>query len=395
MLERACLGLLPRKHHTVLRDEQGRLCYEHCLTRQGFEGPYTILYQRSLPPRDAGRRPSALPPDPPPAPGVEPLRRRHLRAGLLAQGGDFLQARHVLLQNSDVAIAVCRPDSAAPRYLLNGDGDELYFVHEGHLRLESLLGPLELAPGDYALIPRGVLYRLVPAGPAMLFLVEARSYLEIPRSFRNAAGQLRMDAPYCHRDVRRPRELPQPGEPLPEGGYLIIVKRGGRYHEVVRNEDPFDVLGWDGAVYPLALSIHDYQAKVGRVHLPPTTFTTFAGGGLVVCSFVPRPLDYDPEAVPCPYPHSSVHCDEVIFYVSGTFTSRRGIGPGSISHHPSGLPHGPQPGAYEASIGRRHTEELAVMVDTFQPLVPTVEAAAIEDLTYHDSWAAPAPGERA
>ena len=139
-------------------------------------------------------------------------------------------------------------------------------------------------------------------------------------------------------------------------------------------------------MYPLALSIHDYQAKVGRVHLPPTIFATFTGGGFLVCSFVPRPVDYDEGAIPCPYPHSSVHCDEVIFYVSGSFTSRRGVGPGSISHHPMGLPHGPQPGAYEASIGKTRTDEVAVMIDTFQPLTPTAEAAAIEDPAYHDSW---------
>ena len=229
MLDRVALGALPRKHHTILRDGEGQVLYEHCLTRQGFDGPYTILYQRSLPPRDVGRRLSSLPPDPPAAPGAadEPLHRRHLRSGHLPAGGDLLDSRRLLLQNRDVAVGLCLADRAAPRYLVNGDGDELYFVHEGRGRLESQLGPLDYGPGDYLLVPRGVPYRLAPEGPSTLFLIEGRSYLAIPPQFRNAAGQLRMDAPYCHRDFRRPTSLPAPAEPLPGGGYQLIVKRGG------------------------------------------------------------------------------------------------------------------------------------------------------------------------
>lgn len=398
MLDRTSLGQLPRKHHTALRDEASALYYEHVLTRHGFEGAYSILYHRSLPPRDVAHRPAPLPPDPPlPSPGCgpaapdDPLHRRHLRAARLSGGGDAIESRRVLLHNREVAIGLCLPDVALPRYFANGDGDELYFIHEGEGALESPFGPLPYRQGDYLLIPRGVIQRFVPARPTVALLIEGRTYIEIPQKFRNPAGQLRLDAPYSHRDFRRPAALPSPGADFSEGNFPIIVKRGGRYHEVLRDQDPLDVVGWDGAVYPVALSIHDYQAKVGRVHLPPTAFATFEGGGFLVCSFVPRPLDYDEHAIPCPYPHSNVDCDEVIFYASGDFTSRRGIGPGSISHHPAGLAHGPQPGAYEASLGRRHTSELAVMIDTFQPLFATQEAAAIEDPGYHDSWG-PAPG---
>jgi homogentisate 1,2-dioxygenase len=394
MLDRVCLGTVARKHHVALRDGEGKLLYEHCLTRKGFDGAYTIFYERALPPRDLQHRRADLPPDPE---GYfdEGLHRRHLVGSRLdtLSGGDHIGSRRVLLCNSDVAIGICRPSSRAGRYFSNADGDELFFVQSGSGTIDSVFGPLPYRPGDYLLIPRGTVYRVLPdatpaaATPPMWLFIEGRSYLEIPPSFRNPFGQLRMDAPYSHRDFRRPLTLPTPGSPdfLP-GRYPIIVKRSGSYHEIIRDTDPMDIVGWDGAVYPLALSIHDYQPKVGRVHLPPTAFTTFVGGGFIVCSFVPRLVDFDPEAIPCPYPHSSVDCDEVIFYVSGNFTSRRGIGPASISHHPNGIPHGPQPGAYEASIGKRSTDELAVMIDTFKPLGLSADARTIEDPLYHDSW---------
>jgi homogentisate 1,2-dioxygenase len=391
MLDRVCLGTVARKHHVVLRDESGKLLYEHCVTRRGFDGAYTILYERALPPRDLMHRHADVPADPEPY-FDEGLHRRHLHAGKIEQRGDHLQSRITLLSNSDVAIGVCRPTDKVPRYFSNGDGDELYYVQSGTGVVESMYGPLPYRPGDYLLIPRSTVYRVVPDAstegetPLWLF-IEGRKYVEIPPNFRNPFGQLRMDAPYCHRDFRRPERLPSPSGPdFHPGRYPIIIKRGGAYHEIVRDTDPMDIAGWDGFVYPIALSIHDYQAKVGRVHLPPTVFSTFAGGGFLVCSFVPRLVDWGENAIPCPYPHSNPDCDEVIFYSSGNFTSRRGIGPGSISHHPGGLPHGPQPGAYEGSIGKTHTDELAVMIDTFQPLGLTAEARALEDPAYHDSW---------
>jgi len=394
MLDRVCLGTVARKHHVALRDESGKLLYEHCLTRKGFDGGYTILYERALPPTDLCHRRAELEPEPEPY-FDEGLHRRHILTAGTATSGDHVASRSVLLCNSDVAIGICRPTARVPRYFSNADGDELYFVQSGSGTIESVFGPLGYGPGDYLLIPRGTVYRVVPdaaAGadaPLWLF-IEGRRYLEIPQNFRNPWGQLRMDAPYCHRDFRRPMRLPEKSGPdFPAGRYSIVIKRGGSYHELVRETDPFDIAGWDGTVYPIALSIHDYQPKVGRVHLPPTTFLTFAGGGFIVCSFVPRLTDFDKDAIPCPYPHSSVDCDEVIFYSSGSFTSRRGaakLGPGSISHHPAGIPHGPQPGAYEASVGKSRTDEVAVMIDTFQPLGLTADARALEDPDYHDSW---------
>lgn len=395
MLDRVCLGSVARKHHIALRDAEGKLLYEHCLTRKGFDGAYTILYERALPPRDILHRRAELAPDPE-AYFDEGLHRRHFVAKQLEPHtkGDHLATRRVLMSNSDVAVGVCAPTEKAARYFSNADGDELYFVHAGSGTLETNFGPLVYRAGDYLLIPRGTVYRVVPdkaadkdAPPPVWLLLEGRSYLEIPPQFRNPVGQLRMDAPYSHRDFRRPTELPAPsGSEFTPGHYPILVKRGGSYHEIVRDADPMGVVGWDGTVYPLALSIHDYQPRTGSVHLPPTAFTTFVGGGFVICSFVPRLVDFHKEAIPCPYPHSNVDCDEVIFYVSGNFTSRRGIGPTSISHHPAGIPHGPQPGAYEGSIGKTQTDELAVMLDTFKPLGLTADARTIEDPGYHDSW---------
>src|SRR5262249_13121413 len=145
------------------------------------------------------------------------------------------------------------------------------------------------------------------------------------------------------------------------------------------DSSPLDVVGWDGTLYPWAFPILAFQPRAGLTHLPPTWHGTFATKGALICSFVPRVVDFHPEAIPCPYPHSSVDVDEVLFYPPGTFPSRRGVGPGSISLHPAGIPHGPHPGAYEASIGTTRTDELAVMLDCYARLHPTEAADAIED----------------
>jgi homogentisate 1,2-dioxygenase len=199
-------------------------------------------------------------------------------------------------------------------------------------------------------------------------------------------GQLAMDAPYTHRDFVRPEGPIASPDRVPDGPRELFVKKGGAFSRLLLERSPMDVVGWDGFCYPWAFPIRKYQAKTGLVHLPPTIHTTFAGPGFLVCSFVPRVTDTHPDAIPCPYPHSSVDCDEVILYLDGNFTSRRGVGPGAISLHPAGVAHGPHPGAYEASIGTKRTDELAVMVDTTLPLAPTAQAANLEDAGYHDSW---------
>jgi homogentisate 1,2-dioxygenase len=290
-----------------------------------------------------------------------------------------------LLFNDDVVLGVLHPDAPDPVYFANGDGDDLYFVHEGGGLLRTPLGDLPFEQDDYVFVPKGLLHRFLPDGKAQHWLsIECASGFGLPRQFRNDVGQLRMDAPYTHRDFRRP--IFTGPAATDDGLHDVVVKRGGAFHGFRADHSPLDVVGWDGAVYPWAFPILRFAPRVGLVHLPPTVHGTFAARGALICSFVPRPLDFHPDAIPCPYPHASVDCDEFIFYCAGDFTSRRGVGPGSISHHPAGIIHGPHPGAYEGSIGARATNEVAVMLDTARPLSPTAACRAIEDAGYHASF---------
>jgi len=255
-------------------------------------------------------------------------------------------------------------------------------VQQGGGLLRTPLGDLPFGPDDYLFVPRGLLHRFLPApGPQRWLWLELHQ-LHLPDQWRNQAGQLRMDAPYGHRDFRRVSWQP----PRDEGLRHLVVKKDGAFHGFELPHSPLDVVGWDGAVYPFAFPILNFQPRVGLVHLPPTWHGTFAARGALVCSFVPRPLDFHPEAIPCPYPHASVDLDELLFYVRGQFTSRRGVGAGSVSHHPAGVLHGPHPGAYEGSLGARRTDELAVMLDCLRPLRPTAAALGVEDEGYDASF---------
>ena len=383
MLDRIVQGSVPRKHHLVFRDAEGRLLYEEAYTRAGFDGPYTLAYHRGRPHatrpaevRHAFPLPRAAPP--------RPLARRHLRTQDLApRGGPPLDARVPLLFNEDLVLSLVTPDAEDPVYFSNGDADDLLFVLEGAGLLRSPLGDLRFGQDDYVYVPRGLLHRLVPdAGPQRWFSIEASGAFHLPAQWRNETGQLRMDAPYSHRDFRRV-EWKGPSD---EGIRDLVVKRSGAFHGFRFDTSPLDVVGWDGSLYPFAFPILNFQPRAGLVHLPPTWHGTFAARGALVCSFVPRPLDFHPEAVPCPYPHASVDVDEVIFYVRGEFTSRRGVGIGSISHHPAGIPHGPHPGAYEGSIGARATNEVAVMIDCYRPLEATPDALGLDDPSYEGSF---------
>ncbi|MEM9190242.1 MAG: homogentisate 1,2-dioxygenase [Myxococcota bacterium] len=381
MLDRIAVGEIPKKHHVVLRGEDGSLRHELCTTRQGFDGAYTISYHLNRPhthavtPVDHGSKAPAA------APRL-PLQKRHYKSqDLEARGGAPINAKVPLLFNDDLCISVLRPDEEDPVYVVNGDGDDLYFAYQGGGTVLTAFGELAFDEQDYVCIPKGVVHRLIPKGPSHWLHVECQG-LSLLKQWRNATGQLRMDAPYCHRDFRRPTFL----GPKDEGIRTLAVKRDHAVTGYTLEESPFDCVGWDGTVYPWAFPILNFQPRAGLVHLPPDWHGTFGVRGALICSFVPRVVDFHPEAIPCPYPHSSVDCDEMLFYVSGNFTSRRGVGPGSVSFHPAGIPHGPHPGAYEASVGTTRTNELAVMIDTFKPLVPTADAVAIEDLNYMASF---------
>ncbi len=392
MIDRMSAGVLPPKPHTTLRGPDGALRFEQCLTRQGFDGPFTILYHEAAPHVQVAWEPSRHGwPAPTAAPGAgdPPLLRRHYRTQDLAPAPDVapIDARTPLLHNRDVVISVARPTAADPVYLENGDGDDLYFIHAGGGVLRTAMGDVRFEARDYVFVPRGVRHRFIPdPGVEQYWLVfECLGDLHVPRQFRNEVGQLRMDAPFTHRDFRRPEF----SGPVDEGLRVVVAKRGHQFTAYTYDHPPLDAVGWDGTVWPWAMPILAFQPKTSNVHLPPTIHGTFAMRGGLVCSFVPRLVDYHPDAIPCPYPHASVHCDEFLFYCDGNFTSRRGVGPGSVSHHPMGTLHGPHPGAYEASIGHRETSELAVMLDVFEPLVPTPFARSVEDADYHASFIPP------
>jgi homogentisate 1,2-dioxygenase len=384
MIERLSFGLLPKKHHLQLRDETGHLHFEHCITQDGFEGPYTIAYHRHAPHRQIASSTShGWLPRTPAVAGA--LRKRHFLSQKVAPSAQSpLDARVPMLFNADVTLGVVKPTKDDPAYFLNADGDDLFYVHQGGGTLRTVLGDVPFSEGDYVFIPRGILHRflLEAALPQWWLWLECRGGLHVPRQWRNPVGQLRMDAPYCHRDFRTVKFV----GPRDEGLRETVVKRGDAFHGFTTAQSPLDVVGWDGTVYPWAFPILNFQPRVGLTHLPPTWHGTFAARGALVCSFVPRPVDFHSEAIPCPYPHSSVDVDEFIFYCKGNFTSRKGVSPGSMSFHPAGIPHGPHPGSYEASIGTKDTSELAVMLDCALPLQPTMHAVAVEDSNYHSSF---------
>ncbi|HTS02741.1 MAG TPA: homogentisate 1,2-dioxygenase [Thermoanaerobaculia bacterium] len=380
MIDRMQLGEVPAKPHIAFRSREGVLRFEECLTRRGFDGEFSILYHEGPPMTDSligpatpGRwdRKAPIPAE------HQPLRRRLLLGARAPEGYT------PVLFNDDVTISFFRlpREAESPDGFSNGDGDDLYFFYEGEGTVETPFGDVPVRANDYLAIPRGVVHRVRISSPFEGVLFELRGGLHLPKEFRNPVGQLRMDAPYTHRDFVRPAfKGPHPGPKR------ILVKKDDAFVERFPAASPFDVVGWDGTVWPFAFDILKYQPKTGLVHLPPTIHATFAGRNALLCSFVPRVTDTHPDAIPCPYPHASVDCDEVIYYVRGTFTSRKGVGPKAVSLHPAGVPHGPHPGAYEGSIGTRSTDELAVMMDTFAPLRLTAQALALESPGYHDSW---------
>jgi len=411
MIDYHRLGIMPEKNHIWMRSETGHLYQEHCLTRAGFDKSYSILYHQNPPTVELATATSPLDGSdfiPQFAPNGEldfPRRRRHIDTTKLRPGGTWLSSRKAIMANDDITLAMAKPTENSADIFNNGDGDELVFFLEGSGRLESVMGVLEFRELDYVLVPRGVPHRFVfNEGPVSALIFEGHDDIEIPPFFRNEFGQLKLEAPYCHRDFRRPDRLVwDRHQPLPtatEGhGFKVVIKRVGRISDHILKHFPFDVVGWDGWVYPIAFNIMDYQPRTGLIHLPPTIHTTFSstcgptgtGCKYVICSFVPRKVDYHPKSIPCPYNHSSPDCDEMLFYVKGNFTSRKGIHPGSISLHPTGLPHGPHPGAYEASIGTTETHELAVMMDTFRPLGLTNAGAELEVTDYHETWIQESP----
>jgi homogentisate 1,2-dioxygenase len=377
------LGSFPRKRHTVFRKPDGGLYAEELMGHEGFVGTSSLLYHTHPPTTvKSARKVADVVWE---ADEGTSLRHRHFLTARAKKGGSATLDRVPLLFNSDIALLYVEPDVIDGHFYRNSQADEVVYVVEGKGVLESPFGDLPYQPGDYVVIHRNILHRwLLDTSVTNKFLVmESAGHVRWPRRYRNDMGQLLEGAPYCERDIRRPRELRTHDE---KGDFRILVRQYNAVNELVLDHHPCDVVGWDGYFYPWAFNIHDFEPIVGRVHQPPPVHQTFQGDGFVICSFCPRPYDFDPNAIPAPYNHSNVDSDEVLFYASSEFMSRKGIEYGSITHHPDGLPHGPHPGRYEGSVGMKYTNELAVMMDSFRPLKVAKSAMAIEDPKYHQSW---------
>ncbi len=382
------MGELPPKRHTKLLGPKGELRYEQVITTHGFDHRYSCLYHVHPPTRvtrviERGVRPIELAP--------QPVKRHyHLKAARVAAGGDPISGRRPLLVNSDVTISVCRPTQAMDYLYRPGDRDEVIFVHLGTGTLETWQGDVAFGDGDYLVIPRGCTYRFTFAGKsdgdalARMLVVRTPSMIRVPSRYMNPAGQLRLGAPFYERDLRPPARLTTHNESSEP--WEIRVQTGDQFTGYIYDFHPFDVVGWDGFCYPWAFNIMNYEPIMGRIHQPPPVQQTFQADRFVVCSFCPRALDDHPDAIKIPYVHSNVDSDEMIYYVNGNFSSRRGVDVSSITLHPSGIPHGPHPGAIEASFQHTHTNELAVMVDTFAPLQLTADAMACDQPDYPMSW---------
>lgn len=379
------LGDVPAKRHVAFRTTDGTLLSEEVVGLEGFSGRYSILYHRFAPTRVADIRPvPAEPPEPRPA-HDKALRHHLLRpASLLVDAADELGGRRWLFDGPDVRVGLSAFGAAPGRLFRNGGADELHFVHHGGGQLESVFGVLEYRPGDYVVVPKGTVHRWVPwAANNRHLVIETPGSVRLPRRYLNAEGQLLEHAPYWERDFRRPTHLVEgAGAERTE----VLVRVGDQTAIYVLDHDPLDVVGWDGHLYPYAFSIRDFEPISGRQHQPPPVHQTFELDGAVVCSFVPRRLDDGPDVVTAPYAHANLDSDELLYYVSGDFFSRKGIEEGAISWHPRGIPHGPAPGVAEASIGRERTEEIAVMIDTFRPLRLTAAAEVYDDPAYPLSW---------
>jgi homogentisate 1,2-dioxygenase len=378
------MGDVPRKRHIVFRRPDGGLYAEELMGHEGFTGTASLLYHIHPPTTvKAARRVRTITWA---ADDDTSLRHRHFRTARAATGGSAILDRIPLLFNADIGMLYVEPDAAEEPLYRNSQADEVVYVAEGGGELHSVFGVLPVKPGDYVVIHRNITHQWRfdrAQGTPKLLVMESRGHIRFPRRYLNDMGQLLEGAPYSERDIRRPTALAPHDE---RGEFPILVKQYDALNELVLDHHPFDVVGWDGYFYPWAFNIHDFEPIVGRIHQPPPVHQTFQGDGFVICSFCPRPYDFDPQAIPAPYNHSNVDSDEVLFYASSEFMSRKGIEYGSITHHPDGLPHGPHPGRAEASIGATHTNELAVMMDSFRPLRVAKAAEAFEDLDYHRSW---------
>ncbi|GLB51313.1 homogentisate 1,2-dioxygenase [Neptunitalea chrysea] len=377
------LGDIPKKRHTIFKKPDGSFYYEELFGTIGFDGMSSLLYHTNRPTqvREVIKSYAVAP-----KVAIEKnMKSLSLKGYEVPSENDFLESRKTMLFNKDCHIVLASPRKSMTDYFYkNTDSDEVVFIHEGSGKLRTLLGTIDFEYGDYLVIPRGMIYQINFDTPDnRLFIVESKNPVYTPKRYRNWFGQHLEDSPYCERDMHPPYKLETYDE---RGDFLIKVKKQDMIHEYIYACHPFSVVGWDGYNYPYKFSIHDFEPITGRLHMPPPIHQTFETSAFVICSFVPRMYDYHPLSVPAPYNHSNIDSDEVLYYVDGDFMSRNNIKKGQITLHPAGIPHGPHPGAMERSIGKTETKELAVMVDTFAPLMVTEEGMRIDDGNYYQSW---------
>ena len=377
------MGSIPRKRHTVFRQDNGDLYAEELFGTAGFAGMSSLIYHLH-PPTSILRydEPYSVEPEIGVEHNMKPL---SLKGYEIKPEDDYLESRKTLLVNNDLHIGLAAPRSFSKDYFYkNGDADEMIFVHKGSGTLLTMYGKIPFEYGDYLIIPRGTVYQIdFNTEDNKLLYIESFSPILTPDRYRNNFGQMLEHSPYCERDYKLPQDLETHTE---KGEFKIKTKKQGMMHTYYYSYHPFDVVGWDGYNYPYAISIHDFEPITGRIHLPPPIHQQFEAAGFVVCSFVPRMYDYHPDSIPAPYHHSNIDSEEILYYVDGDFMSRNNIEKGQITLHPGGMPHGPHPGAAERSIGKKSTEELAVMIDPFNPMKITKEAMNIEIEDYYKSW---------
>ena len=377
------LGEIPHKRHVQFRKPDGKLYAEQLVSTEGFSDDYSLVYHH-YPPTMVKSIDEAYSVAPETA--IEKnLQNRSFQGFSVKPEKDYLKSRKTVMFNDDVAIILAAPTSSITEYFFKNSGaDEMIFIHEGEGILKTMYGLLEFKPGDHLIVPRGVTYQLhFKTSANRLLIMESYSPIRFPKRYMSENGQLLEHSPFYERDIRVPQALETHDE---KGDFLVYIKRDQMMFPYHFATHPFDLVGWDGYHYPFALSIHDFEPITGRVHQPPPVHQTFEGRNYVTCAFVPRLYDYHPEAIPAPYNHSNVDSDEVLYYVDGEFMSRKHVERGQLTLHPIGLPHGPHPGAVEKSIGKKETNELAVMIDTFKPLKLTKAAMEIEDKDYYLSW---------
>jgi homogentisate 1,2-dioxygenase len=377
------LGRIPRKRHTIFRKPDGGLYAEQLVSTEGFSDIYSLTYH-CQPPTKVLKigEPYAVVPE---IAYPQNMQHRSFRGLEVKPNEDWLESRVPVLVNNDVYISLAAPSKSMSKYFFKNSGaDEMIFIHRGEGTLRTMYGQLPFSYGDHLVIPRGIPYLMeFKDADNRLLIVESFTPIRFPKRYMNHSGQLLEHAPFCERDIRKPHDLETHDE---TGDFLVKIKRDDFIWDYHFATHPFDLVGWDGYHYPFAFSIHDFEPITGRIHQPPPVHQVFETPTFVICDFVPRLYDYHPDAIPVPYNHSNVDSDEVLYYVDGDFMSRNNIGKGMITLHPKGIVHGPHPGAVERGIGKKETNELAVMIDTFRPLKVTKQALALEDRNYFKSW---------